>query len=112
MQVYPSEGERIEMGKVLSARSELGAEMLFLANYGVAKQSSAEAQRAKDIADRSRIACNDCGDAYLAGELDGSTGLCEVCYEVAGIENEAQDGYLTDEEADAKIAALRGGAAS
>lgn len=46
----------------------------------------------------SEATCSDCGEVFKITELDGSTALCEVCYEVAGAENELQDGLLSEED--------------
>lgn len=54
----------------------------------------------------SKAKCADCQKVFAITELDGSTALCELCFEVAGLENEVQDGVITEAEFDEQVAAL------
>lgn len=92
------------MSKVLTGQQ--GAEVAGLASILVDAQDTAEKTAAVAKIKAAGVACADCGEAYKAAELDGSTGLCEVCYEVAGLENEVADGYITEEELVAQAKAL------
>lgn len=88
--------------------SEQGAEAVFLANTARPEaQTSSAARELAEKAAATTVACADCGEGFLAGKLDISTGLCEICDEIAGIENEAQDGLISERAAEAKIARLR-----
>ena len=42
------------------------------------------------------LPCQECGELHAAASLDGSTGLCEKCYDLAGMENEHSDGHHAD----------------
>ena len=79
-------------------QTEAEREAIFLANTLVENQPSPEAAGIRRIVRSRMIACADCGERYRATQLDISTGLCEVCNEVGGLENCVQDGAITEEE--------------
>lgn len=83
------------MSKVLTGQQ--AAEVAGLASILVDEQGDAETTALVATIKTATVACADCGKAFEATELDGSTTLCGVCYEVAGMENEVQDGLLGEE---------------
>ena len=82
----------------MAAHTPEERETIFLANVMVDEQPSPEARYLRDKVRMAEVACGDCDQPHLASRLDLSTGLCEVCNEVAGLENELQDGHLTASE--------------
>lgn len=98
------------MATVLSGQSQEGREAAFLANTtkGIAQKSAEAQELADNLADGTiKVTCADCGGEFKAGELDISCTLCETCMEIAGIENEEQDGLIGAESAEKLIAKLR-----
>ena len=53
--------------------------------------------------------CVECGKLTReTGECESGCQLCRKCYEIAGLENELQDGEITQEEYDRQVAEIRG----
>jgi hypothetical protein len=73
---------------------KMNAEMLFLAAHAVDKQDTPEATR--QVAKLKRLAvlhpCDVCQEPIGRGHDGVSAGICEICWEEAGWENEHQDG--------------------
>jgi len=53
--------------------------------------------------------CLDCGKRTReTGECESGCQLCKECYELAGLENMLQDGNISQEEYDRRVAEIRG----
>ena len=82
----------------MASQTTADREAIFLANTMTREQATTEASALRERVRARQVACADCGESYTAKELDISTGLCLVCHEVAGLENDLQDERLTEEQ--------------
>jgi recombinational DNA repair protein RecR len=67
--------------------------ILVMATLGTDEQPTAEMAAKVRAARRAMLPCQECGELHKATRLDSSTGLCEKCYDLAGMENEHSDGH-------------------
>jgi|ERR1035437_879944 recombinational DNA repair protein RecR len=69
------------------------AMILMMATLGTDAQPTATMTAKVRSARLKLLPCQECGELHAAASLDGSTGLCEICYDLAGMENEHSDGH-------------------
>lgn len=81
-----------------TAQTDADREAIFIANFAVAEQSTREATELREQCRERQVACADCEQRFAARELDSSTGLCGVCYDIGGEFNEYQDGLIEWDE--------------